>query len=336
MPHDWLIFAAVLAASGILLLAATLVLMAMVLLRPERMTDAKANVILRRLSPADLGLRYQDLHFDVRDEQTGRPLRIAAWWIPAADAGSSRTVLLIHGRGDAKVGAIAWAPTLHSLGWHVLAIDLRGHGESAGKNSTAGYWERHDVAQVINQFRAAHARETATLAIFGISLGAAVAVAAAVTRDDIAGLILEGSFGDYRQAVAAHAKMQGHSGDALRELAVRLAEWISAADFEAVRPQDLMPDLKCPVMVIHGEGDPFIPPRDAAAMASSLKSRAHPDDVLWTIPEAGHVLGMAAVGPDEYRARVSAFLDKITSEAAITRTAPVADSVPAAGGNDRD
>jgi len=114
------------------------------------------------------------------------------------------------------------------------------------------------------------------------------------------------------------------------------AEWISAADFEAVRPQDLMPDLKCPVMVIHGEGDPFIPPRDAAAMASSLKSRAHPDDVLWTIPEAGHVLGMAAVGPDEYRARVSAFLDKITSEAAITRTAPAADSVRAAGGNDRD
>jgi pimeloyl-ACP methyl ester carboxylesterase len=302
--HDWLIFALVLAASGLLLLAGTLALMASVLLRPERMTDAKANLVLRRLSPADLALRYQDLHFDVRDEQTGRPLRIAAWWIPAPASSSDRTILLIHGRGDAKVGAIAWAPTLHALGWHILAIDLRAHGESAGKYSTAGYWERHDVAQVINQFRASHPRETSTLVIFGISLGAAVAVATTALRgsgdddaNDIAALILEGPFGDYRQAVAAHARMQGHSGDALRELAVRFAEWISAADFDAVRPQDLMPKLKCPVMVVHGESDPFIPPEDAAALASSLKSRARPDDVLWTIPEAGHVLGMAAVGP---------------------------------------
>jgi pimeloyl-ACP methyl ester carboxylesterase len=296
--HDWLIFALVMLASGVLLLVAVLVLIALVLLRPPRMTDARANVILRRLSPADLGLRYQDLTFDVRDERTGRPLRIAAWWIPAADP-STRTILLIHGRGDAKVGAIAWAPTLHALGWHVLTIDLRAHGQSGGKHSTAGFWERHDVNQVINQFRAQQPRETATLVIFGVSLGAAVAVATAASREsDIAALILEAPFADYRQAVAAHAKMQGHSGDSIREVAVRVAEWISDADFDAVRPQDLMPKLACPVMVIHGEGDPFIPAEDAAAMAASIQSRKHEDDILWSVPETGHVLAMAAVARD--------------------------------------
>src|SRR5439155_18620469 len=124
------------------------------------------------------------------------------------------------GRGHAKVGAIAWAPTLHALGWNILAIDLRAHGESGGVHCTAGYWERHDVSQVINQLRAAHERETATLVIFGVSLGAAVAVATTAMREhesngdgrragggDIAGLILESPYADYRLATAAHAQM---------------------------------------------------------------------------------------------------------------------------------
>jgi pimeloyl-ACP methyl ester carboxylesterase len=334
--HAWLIFAAVLATSGVLLLAVILYFMALVLLRPERMTDAKANLVLRRLSPADLGLRYEEVPFDVRDERTGQPMRIAAWWIPAASAAPT-TVLLIHGRGDAKVGAIAWAPTVHALGWNILAIDLRGHGESGGVHSTAGYWERHDVTQVIDQLRAARPRETETLVIFGVSLGAAVGVAATLLRHplDIAGLILESPFADYRLAVAAHAKMQGYSGDALREIATRLAEWISGADFNAVRPQDLMPRLTCPVMVIHSGGDPFVPAEDATAMAESLKSRNHPNDILWSIPEAGHVLGMAEVGPEEYRKRVAKFLDRIAASPTVIQTVPVADSQPSAGGSGR-
>ena len=338
MLHDWLVFAGVLAISGLLLLAAVLALMAQVLLRPERMTDARANVILRRLTPADLGLRYLEQPFDVPDESTGRPLRIAAWWIPCD--GSTRTVLLIHGRGDAKVGSVAWAPTLHALGWNVLAIDLRAHGESGGVHSTAGYWERHDVTQVIDRLRSSHERETATLVIFGVSLGAAVAVATTALREpgDIAGLILESPFADYRLAVAAHAKMQGHSGDLLRAGAVRVAEWISRAEFNAVRPKDLMPRLTCPVMVVHGEGDPFIPPEDAADMARSLQTRANENDILWTVPESGHVLAMAAVGPEEYRRRIATFLEKIAAQgpAPVSRTAPIADSPRAAGGTDRD
>jgi pimeloyl-ACP methyl ester carboxylesterase len=313
--RDWIMFALVLIASGALAAGTLIVLMARTLLRPTRMTDGKATWVLKRLSPGDLSLTFEDLKFHVRDEQTGRPLEIAAWWIPANAAGvtATRTILLIHGYADAKVGAIAWAPTLNALGWNILAIDLRAHGHSGGALSTAGYWERHDVTQVINQFRAMRPRETETLAIFGISLGAAVGVATAAMRDDIDALILESPFADYRPAVAAHGRMRGLPGGWMRDAAIRLAEWLSGADFHAVRPQDLLTTLTCPVMIVHAAADPFIPPEDAAATAAVIQARRHSGDVLWSVPEAGHVLGLAAVGPDEYRRRVATFLEVVVA-----------------------
>ena len=44
---------------------------------------------------------------------------------------------------------------VHDFGYHVLVIDLRAHGESGGSHSTAGFFERHDLNQVINDLRAA-------------------------------------------------------------------------------------------------------------------------------------------------------------------------------------
>ncbi|MGC4030910.1 MAG: hypothetical protein QM754_04070 [Tepidisphaeraceae bacterium] len=131
----------------------TLVLfMAKNLLRPRRMTDERAFVRLKRTSPADLGLPFQPIGFTVRDQRDGRQIRLAAWWMPAA-APSSKTVVIAHGYGDAKVGGIAWAPTWRDEGWNVLAVDLRAHGESDGQDCTAGYFEREDLARLIDALR---------------------------------------------------------------------------------------------------------------------------------------------------------------------------------------
>src|SRR5688500_12152020 len=104
---------AVLLAVGALLCLAAVVLSARSLLRPPRMTDGKALYLLRRLSPEDVGLRYEQTSFTVRDARTGERLKLAAWWIPAAAADGDRCVVLLHGYADAKVGAIAWARSWH-------------------------------------------------------------------------------------------------------------------------------------------------------------------------------------------------------------------------------
>src|SRR4051812_23751287 len=101
-----LTFAAVMLITLALLCGVLIVLMARTLLRPIRMTDARAIWILKRLSPRDLDLEFEIANFTIRDERTGGKLRIAAWWLPCGS--STRTMLLIHGYADAKVGGIAW------------------------------------------------------------------------------------------------------------------------------------------------------------------------------------------------------------------------------------
>ena len=153
-----LIFGAVAAIVAIVLTAEGV-------LRPPRMNDGKAMWVLRRLSPGDLGLEFEETWFRVQDERGGK-LRLAAWWIPASRA-SDRCVVLLHGYADAKVGAIASAPLWHELGFHILAIDLRAHGESDGRYCTGGWFERQDVAQAIDQLLVDRPAETRRLVLFG-------------------------------------------------------------------------------------------------------------------------------------------------------------------------
>ena len=310
MLSAWVAFVVLMLAVLALLCAGVVLGMANMLLKPPRMTDGKATYVLQRLSPEDLGLRYENVRFEVRDAADGRTLKIVGWWVPPRGP-TGKCVVTLHGYGDAKVGAIAWAPTFHSLGYGVLAIDLRAHGESAGVYSTAGFWVRQDVGDVINQFRAARPGDTQSVVLFGVSLGAAVAAATAAQRDDIDAVILESPYADYRSAITAHAEILGQPAGWLQELGVRLAEWFCAADFDAVRLVDLIPKIPCPLMIIQAGDDPFVPPADAKRIEAAAAARpAGLPTVYWHVPGAPHVQALAK-DVAGYQQKVSAFLELV-------------------------
>ena len=248
----------VLLALGLLTAAAAAALMALGLLRPPRMNDGKALYLLRRLSPWDLGMPFEEVSFVVTDEASGGRLGIAGWWIPAParpERETGRCAVLLHGYSDAKVGAIAWAGPWRELGFHVLALDLRAHGESEGTFSTGGWFERHDVAQVIDQLRADRPAETRHVVLFGVSLGASVALAAAEVLGQagpgvVSAVVLESPFADFRGAALRHMDRLGLPVGWIGRAAVALAQWRAHADFGAVRPVDLLRRVRCPVMVI--------------------------------------------------------------------------------------
>jgi hypothetical protein len=312
--------AAVLAAVGVALCAAVVWLMARALLRPPRMTDGKAAWVLKRLSPGDLGLRYEDVTFDVRDERSGGVMKVRGWWIPAAAGAGERgraldrCVVLLHGYADAKVGAIAWAPVWHDLGYHALAIDLRAHGESGGDESTAGYFERHDVAQVIGQLRAERPTETRQVVLFGVSLGASVAAAVAALGDgagDVSAVVMESPFADFAAAATAQMEAFGLPGRTFQRAALWLAERLSGARFADVRTVDRVRSIPCPVLIIAPADDFFRSDAETAAMEDALRHRppgAGPGR-LWRVEGANHLM-TAHADPAVYRRTLAAFLEE--------------------------
>jgi hypothetical protein len=326
---------------GVLLLMGLAMLMAYAMLHPPRMTDGKAVYLLKRLSPGDLGLPYHDMRFRVRDWRYDQrtTFEMAAWWIAAASA-SDRCCILIHGHSDAKVGGIAWAPLMHSLGWNVLAIDQRAHGESGGAISTAGYYERYDVSQIIDQLRAMRPAQTHHLILFGISMGAAVATATAVLRSeddrtsgpagDLEAIILESPYADFATTVGRHARLTGMPALFLLPLAVRLAEWFSGARFGEVRPVDLIARVPCPLLVIQSGDDPLVNADavDSVKRAVQTHAQRYANTRYWHVDECGHVLGLCA-DPDTYRQQVEEFLPSIAATAPAAALTPMSDSAPA-------
>ncbi|HEY2588285.1 MAG TPA: alpha/beta hydrolase [Tepidisphaeraceae bacterium] len=286
---------------------AVVFLMAWSLTHPPRMTDGKAAWVLRRLSPGDLGLPFEELAFDVRDEN-GSPLKIAAWWIPH-DRAEGRCAVLIHGYADAKVGAIAWAPVWHSLGFNLLVVDLRAHGESGGSVCTAGFRERHDLAQVINELRTLRPDQTRQIVLVGISLGAAVAAAAAMETSDVSAVVMESPYADFSRAAMAHMDRQGAPGRPLQRAAIRLAEWLTRADYDAVRPSELVARVPCPVLIIESGNDPFLASDDRAAFQEAVAKRSPEQgpSEIWIVAGVEHLMAISA-DPQAYCDRLRRFL----------------------------
>ena len=304
--HALLTLVGMLLALGAALAAAVAALTAWTILHPPRMTDGKAVYRLRRLSPGDLGLRFDVEQYTVRDARSGRPLRLAAWWIPAASP-SAATAVLLHGYADAKVGAIAWAPPLHELGLNVLAVDLRAHGESEGTSCTGGAAEADDVNQVIDQLLARRPAATHHLVLFGASLGAAVAAAVAGGRNDVSAVVLESPFASYRRAVRAHARLVGLPGGLVLSSAMAAAEAACGVRFDAARPVDRIPRIACPVLVVLGDADLLLDATDVAMLREAVARQGVAGSAVWDVAGAGHLYALHQ-NPAGYRRELAGVL----------------------------
>ena len=227
--------------------------------------------------PADYGLQAEELRVTAADG-----VGLHGWWIK----GRGETALVwYHGNAGNISHRLENARELVGrFGLDVFLVDYRGYGLSDGAPSEAGLY-----ADGLAMYDEARARGFAPEAIvlFGRSLGAAVAVEVALSREARA-LILETPFRSIPAMAREHYPFV--PGFLIR----------SRYDTEAK-----IPHLRLPVLVLHGDRDEIVP----LAQAERLFALAPGPKRFFLIRGAGHNDTYVA-GGEAYFDAWRAFLEK--------------------------
>ena len=241
-------------------------------------------------TPADFGLRYEDVAFSTSDG-----LMLHGWYIPGKNGAA---VLFAHGGGGNRlgVGQLEQAAALAVQGFGVLLYDLRDHGDSDGTQTS---FTGADVVAALNFLRTRSDVDPDRIGAIGLSLGAIDIVQAAAQDRDLKAMVLDG----LGQSGSADLRPPADAAELL--LAMQRAVTFMVLRVRDVVDQPVMEALSRmpprPTLFISGAGQAL--ERDSVrryfAATSMPKS-------LWEIPEGSHAYTWAA-RPQEYTQRVVDF-----------------------------
>lgn len=294
---------------GVVLWAVTLLWTTWIMHRPPRMTAGRALARLGRATPVDVDIeRFAEEPFEIGDAaRPGGRLNLAAWWIPHPGGPAvRRCCVMLHGYGDSRAGTLAWAPLWQGLGFHLLLPDLRAHGDSGGRTSGGGVWERQDLHQLIDALRERHPVSCERLVVFGVSYGGMIAAATVAERQDVAALVIDSPVDGWATATGRYAQLLGLPLSHAHRLRLRLAQWWLGVRFEEVRPAVTLIEGDCPVLAILPRSDVLVAPAESEQIAQAVERRG-PSSRVWRV-DATHNLAIAA-RPEEYERQLRIFLE---------------------------
>lgn len=264
----------------------------------EKFTRSKRRRV--QGTPADLGLRYEEIQFLTADR-----LVLRGWFLDSP--GARATIVLVHDvegtRADTEQGLLLMQRDYVRRGFNVFAFDLRGHGESTGRRDGLGSQERLDVQAAVAYVR----RRTGSLPIFlhGFGLGASLAIAAAARGIDVAAVIADSPFTSMQSYLRhRHAHLPRH----LFRLALGFSRRCFGADAAELAPIRVVDAVEIPVLFIHAEGDTVVPVSHTLNLAAASLD---PRDRVWTIPDLLDHCGYYLQSPETYLSRCVGFIDQV-------------------------
>jgi pimeloyl-ACP methyl ester carboxylesterase len=270
------------------------------LLKPRRRTAEFYRSLGRPTSPAEAGLRCEEIIIRTPDG-----LKLDSWLVKA-DPPARGTVVYLHGVADCKIDGIGLARLLRGNGYNVFLYDARRHGESGGEYCTYGYFEKNDVVSVLDYLRSRPDIAGSPIALFGTSMGAAVAIQAAAIDPRVRAVVAENSFATLRSIFDDYQKrMIKLPFHYLRNLVIKRSELIARFRANAVSPLEAVRNISIPLLVIAGERDRLI---DAGYSARLFEAAPEPKE-FYSIPGASHSDTWAVAGK-AYEDRILGFLQR--------------------------
>ncbi len=170
-------------------------------------------------------------------------------------------MIFCHGVTESKTNSIKYMNLFLERGFNAIIYDHRRHGESGGKTSSYGYYEKYDLKAVVDTLISLEGNDL-FFGIHGESMGAATALLYAGAIEDRADFyIADCPFADFREQLAyrftKEMKLPGKWILPLADFFIQIRDGYS---LKSVSPATVVDRIKKPVLFIHSKKDDFILP----------------------------------------------------------------------------
>ena len=236
-------------------------------------------------------------------------LRLHGWLVEQPEKAAARgTLLLAHGfKGSGNLDFSCALQPYFEMGFNLLVIDQRAHGESGGDYITMGVRERRDVRAwalwLLQRYGQSH-----RVVLDGISMGGtSVLMAAGLDLPpNVVALISDCPFTSPRDIFISVMTSGLHLPTWLLWGADMCCRVMAGFSIDGASTLDALRENRLPLLMIHGEADDFVPCRMTLESAAAAE---HCEKTLVLVPGAGHGLSFLVNRAKVYAALVE-FLDK--------------------------
>lgn len=251
------------------------------------------------LKPENYGLRGQALSIQTPDH-----LQLSAILTESNKDTTWGTVVLLHGISACKEIEFERASLLAEAGYASLLLDLRAHGQSEGEYCTFGYAEKNDLRAVADTLSKRFPNRP--LAIWGASLGGAVALQAMEVEPRYQFGIVESTFDEFEKVALEYGAdwLFGLRSLWLTQRVLHKSGEIAHFDPNAVKPVQSAAKIDRPILFIHGDKDARIPMWFGERNYEACPA---PGKRWYKVPGAGHN-NLWRIAGDSMRTNVLGFL----------------------------
>lgn len=217
----------------------------------------------------------------------------------------TKYALVCHGYTSKAKHMAGFVNKFHSLGYNVLAVDARAHGDSEGTKIGMGWVERFDVIEWIKYIISLET--DAQIILHGVSMGASTVLMASGEElpKNVKAIIADCGYTSEWDEFRQEADVLHIPWFPVLNASSAISKIRDGYGFKQASAVEQVKKSHIPTLFIHGSKDELVP----YGMLNELYSAANCEKEILTIQGAGHALS-SSVAPELYWNTVETFLKK--------------------------
>ncbi|WP_037465924.1 alpha/beta hydrolase [Shimazuella kribbensis] len=250
--------------------------------------------------------KFDELHKEEIVINNKDGLKLHSYYIET-NPHSKKVMILLHGYTRAYPMSMQFTDLYIKQGFNLLAIDQRAHGESEGKYTSYGYYEKYDVDSWIEWIRERLGAD-ALIGLHGISLGGGTALEYLHINQHAKFVIADCPYSDLGELIRYQIKYLYKAPTFIFFYTINFfVKLFARFNLSDVRPIAAVAQSDLPILFIHGNRDRFIP----TYMSQKLyEAKQKGLKRLWIVEGAGHSDAYRR-NREQYEEQVGSFLQEV-------------------------